>query len=213
MGYDTAGLLADVAFKLQNNPRYTRTVRLDGLNRGIEDLILWASEDYDVREIPTTPLDPTGLNTYAMEWPLPTDTLYLASVSVEGFPLRLVSQQQYVATRGEQTRVQAADPDIYYVRAGLYLDVYPRPSMSKPWQIYGLFKPADLALDTDPIPLARVYSAAIVSFACWWCLQGQTEEAGRLEMFLKDYTRQRAEAKFNKTAGIQHSVSNTKPRH
>lgn len=212
MAYDTAGLLADVAFKLQSNPRYTRSVRLDGLNRGIEDLILWASEDYDVREV-QTPADPTGQFTYAMEWPLPNDLLYLASVSVEGWPLELISQTQFVATRGEQSDAQSADPRLYYVRAGRYLNVWPRPNQDKKWQIYGLFKPADMVNDTDAVPLDRAYSAAVVSYASWWCLQGQTDEVARIEMFLKDYLRQRAEAKFNKTQSTVHSVADNKPRH
>ena len=185
---------------------------LDGLNRGIEDLILWASEDYDVREV-LTPPDPTGVGVYAMEWPLPADILYLASVSVEGYPLKPVSQTQFVSTRAEQTQVQAGEPTIYYVRAGLFLNVWPRPALQKKWQIYGLFKPADLVNDTDPIPLTRVYSAALVSYSCWWCLKGQTQEENRIASFLGNYQRQRAEAKFNKTASIVHSVADTKPRH
>ena len=65
--------------------------------------------------------------------------------------------------------------------------------------------------DGDAIPLARVYSAALVSYAAWWCLQGQTEEIPRTEAFMADYLRQRAEAKFNKTANLVHRVQNVKP--
>lgn len=209
MAYDTAGLLEDVWFKLQHNARYTRAVRLDGLNRGIEKLLMYASEDYDVREI-QTPIDPTGVATYAMEWPLPPDILYLASVSVEGFPLKLVSQNQFVSTRGEQSQLQSPDPSIYYVRSGLYLNVFPRPSMNRKWQIYGLFKPADLNLDADPIPLTRLYSDALASYAAWWCVQGQTGEEARAAQFQQDYLAQRAEAKFNKTANTAHRVENVK---
>lgn len=210
MAYDTAGLLADVAFKLQNAPRYTRAIRLDGLNRGIEKLVMYASEDYDVREA-TNPVDPSGVYPFAMEWPLPSDLLYLESVSCWGYPLKPVSQPQFVATRAEQSTARASVPSIYYVRAGRFLNVYPRPSQAYTYQIYGLFKPADLVNDTDAIPLDRLYSDALVSYAAWWCLQGQTEEAVRIAQFQQDYLTQRAEAKFNKTQNTEHSVVNVKP--
>ena len=210
MGYDTAGLLDDVGFKLQHNFRYTRDIMLDGLNRGIEKLIMYASEDYDVREI-LNPPDPTGEFTYAMEWPLPTDSLYIDSVSARGIPILRCTQPQFVATRAEQSHRTATVPAIYYIRANKYLNVYPRPSQQYKYQIYGLFKPADLVNDDDPIPLDRLYSDALVSYAAWWCLQGQTDEIARTTQFQQDYLMQRAEAKFNKTQNGIHSITNVKP--
>lgn len=211
MAYNTAGLLEDVGFKLQNAARYTRDVKLDGLNRGIEKLIMYASEDYDVREV-TTPVDPTGVFAFAMEWPLPTDLLYLESVSVFGIPLTRCSQPEFVRTRAEFSLAMARIPTIYYVRANRFLNVYPRPSVENTVQIYGLFKPADLVNDDDPIPLDRLYSDALVSYAAWWCLQGQTEEGPRSAQFAADYMAQRSEAKFNKTQNTDHSVQNVKPQ-
>lgn len=211
MGYDTGGLLADVGFKLQNNPRYTRAIRLDGLNRAIEKTILFASDDYDVREVQNPP-DPSGQFSFAMEWPLPTDLLYLASVSAKGYPLKPVSQAEFVSTRAEQSQDIAFVPSIYYVRANRYLNVWPRPSAQNLYQIYGVFKPADLVLDTDPIPMNRQYSDALVSYAAWWSLQGQTDEAIRAAGFMSDYMNQRAEAKYNLSLNTVYTTKNVKPQ-
>lgn len=215
MAYNTEGLRADVMFKLQGNVRYlpsaTQDIVLDGLNRGIERVVAFASEDYDVQNV-FNPPDPTGAFTYAMEWPLPANLIYVASVSCDGTTIRAATQEQFVSTRAERSRELAEIPSIYYIRAGLFLNVWPRPSAQKTYQIYGLFKPPDLVNPTDPIPLDRLYSDALVSYACWWCLQGQTGEIERAASFLQDYMFQRAEAKFNKSQNTQHAIRNVKPQ-
>lgn len=204
MAYDTGGLLDSIGIKLQNHPRYTRALKLDGLNRAIEALISFASEDYDVKEV-SNPLDPSDSSKYALEWPLPDNCLFVASVSFDGYPLRPCTQQEYVKTRAEFS-VRVDDPAIYYIRANRYLNVWPRPGRQATVQLYGLMKPDDLVLDADPIPLNRVFSPAMTSYAAWWCLQGQTGEENRCNQFLADYLRERAEAKFNLTQNTTHKL-------
>lgn len=202
MGFTVGDALDDIAIKLQRHPRYTLAMRLDGLNRGLEQLLLFTADqdNYDVERIlnPPDAEDPTK---YALEWPLPDRCLYVASVTFDGKPLELVSQQQYVnaMSRGGLNPDYKNDPVYYYIRADRYLNVWPRPGRQATVEVYGVIKPEDYedgdqALD---ISLNRAYAPALTSYACWWCLQGQPGETERIGQFMGDYLRERAEAKVN----------------
>ena len=209
MAYDAGSLKTDVKRKLQNQPRFTDDAVLDGINRGIEKLILWGSEDYDVWTV-QNPVDPNDPTLFAVEFTLPPHLLFLASISYDGRPLRKLTQQEWVATRPSRSE-ERRNPTSYYIRANRFVDLYPRPNKQATVEVYGLFKPEDLVLDTDIPALDRQYSDALVSYACWWCVQGLTapEEVTRASQFYQMYEHQRAEAKFNLTQNDLHRVMRT----
>lgn len=194
MAYDLAGLRDEVKFKLQNHDRFTDDDVNLALNRGIDQIILFASENYSVYEA-TVPPDPTDASKLAMEFGLPDDLLYLKSVSWDGNPLKQLTQQEFVNTRAEFGQAQGR-PYYYYVRSNGWINLWPRPQDSdKKVQIYYLQKPTDLSADTDAPAFGRQYSDALVAYACYWLLRGQPEEADRSQMFLVDYERERVRAK------------------
>jgi hypothetical protein len=209
MPFTVSEVLSDISAKLQGHPRYTQTMRLSGLNRALEQLLLFtASEDnYDVMEA-TNPVDPEDSSRYAMEFPLPDRCLYVASVSFAGYLLKPVNQIQYVNTLAEFS-TGTGDPRIFYIRRNTYLNIYPRPGRAATMQIYGVIKPEDYTADDldEQISLNRAYSPALTSYACWWCLQGQPGEEGRAASFMVDYLRERAEAKINLGKNASHSIN------
>ena len=210
MAYNASELIDEVQRALQDHPRFTRDMCLEGLNRGIEKLILFASENYDVWET-TNPVDPTDSSLYATEFPLPDHLLYLASISFDSVPLKRLTQTQWVNTRPE-TSPDRRDPIWYYVRGNRYVNLYPRPDKAVTIEVYGLFKPDDLTDDTTSVPvLERQYSDALISYACFWVTKGLPDpmEVARSNQFLALYVGQRAEAKFNLTQNTEHRVSRT----
>lgn len=199
MAYDLAGLREEVLFKLQNHDRYTASICNLAINRGIDDLVLFISEDYGVYEA-LPPVDAADSSLYAIEFPLPADLFKLKSVSWDGEPISQLTQKEFVNTTAEFATGQG-DPQYYYIRArsgrNKFLNVWPRPSTQKTVQIYYVAKPADLALDADVPVLDRAFSAPIVLYACWWLLIGQPEEEKRAGIFEAEYLAKRAEAYSN----------------
>jgi hypothetical protein len=196
MAYDLAGLRAESKFKLQNHDRFTDGDVDLAINRGIDQLVLFCSENYDVYNA-NAPLDPDGSGRLAMEFGLPSDTLYVKSVAWEGVPLKQLTQGEFISTRAE-FGTAVGTPDRYYIRAVRWLNLFPRPeSDTQTAQIYYLKKPADLVAD-DAVPaLGREYSDALVAYTCYWLLRGQPEEETRSQMFLADYERERVRTKTN----------------
>jgi|SRR5665213_21645 len=195
MAYLTGSLLYDAWRKLQFHARFTRTMRLAGLNRGIEQLILWGSEDDDIQEL-DWPVDSDG--SPVREIPLPSLALKVSGVSWDDYPLTAASLDMYMNSFAKRFS-SGGPPSYYYIRKNLYLDIFPRGDASRKVRLFGVFKPPDVLLDTDPVPLARQYSDALVSYMCWWCtdgLKGQ-EEQGRCAQFLAEYKEQRGLMRFN----------------
>jgi hypothetical protein len=202
MGYTAADLLADVAYKLQNNPRYTRAKRLDGLNRAIVKVYEYAMENNDIKTV-LNPPDPTGTYLYASEFPLPQGTYYVQGVLFDGRKLTRISADEFLNTQAYSLQEQST-PKYYYIRNNLYLNLYPRPQQQKTVTLMGLFAPTDLVNDTDVPELDPRYSDAVVAYATWWCLDSQTGEGERAAAMWQMYQTARAEAKFNMNQSTQH---------
>lgn len=202
MAYNLAGLREEVLFKLQHYERFTDEVVDLAINRAIDEVVMFGSENYAVYEInpPPDPADPSKL---AFRWPLPDDLIYLKSVSFDGVPLKQLSQSQYIETTAEFSIAEGL-PIYYYVLANSIINVWPRPDIKnqvKKFQIYYLQKPADLVNDEDVPVIGRIYSASIISYACYWLLRGQPVDGTyaddpRANQFLRDYENQKAEARF-----------------
>lgn len=210
MAYDLAGLREEVLFKLQHHDRFTDADVNLALNRGIDQLVIYGSENYEVWES-VPPPDPNDASKLAVEYTLPTDLLYLKSVSFDSRPLKQLSQPEFVNTGGELVTDTGA-PIYYYIRANLYLNLYPRPLEAKKVQIYYLQKPTDLSADADVPVINRVYSDALVSYACYWLLRGQPEEDERANRFLNDYQGQRVESRVNLHKNSVFKTQRTKGR-
>lgn len=192
-------LRSEVKFRLQNHPRFTDTIVDLGINRGIQDLIIFTRTFDDVAngDIEADP----GTGEFPQEIPLPPDLLMLRTVSFHpggqgGQVLEEKSQQEYAETNGEFSRRQG-DPFGFYIRNNSILHLYPKPIRPGIIQIYYVKKPADLVADGDLLPVDRIYTDAIRSYALWYCLNGQPGEQDRANTFRAYYKEQRAEAKTN----------------
>ena len=206
MAYNAATLLADVAFKLQNNPRYTPAVQLDGLNRAIVKLYEYSLENVDVYET-EVPVDPQDPSKFANEIPLPPRTYFVDQVTFHRRPLARMTTEQWVNTRTNENLDKGTWPIYYYVRNNQYLEIYPRPTEQHRIDVFGLFAPPDLVLPTDVPALDPRYTDAAVAYAAWWCLDSQTGEGERASAMMQNYLAFRAEAKFNATQSSIHTLS------
>lgn len=212
MAWNLEGILEELNFKLQGHPRYTLSIKKTAINRAIDWLILFASENYVVYSA-AWPADPTGQAAYAMEVPLPDDCLDLASVSwsrgtlQDGFTLRELTLNEFLSTRAEFSRRTGPPFDGYYVRGNRYLNITPRPNQAVNFQIYYLQKPADLDALTDVPAIERAYSQAIVSWAAYWLKRGIPGEDASANLHLTDALRERAEARFNLQANTVHKLT------
>lgn len=224
MAYSTDELLEEVLLKLQGNVRYTTALRLRGLNRGLIDLTRFIGENLKVYEV-LNPKDPADNSRYAMEFPLPQDQLFVQSVSFNGFPLRRLSQPEFVSTGGEFDVVQESGaqvsntfaasiaPTSFYIRANQFLNLWPRPTSQRKVQAYYIAMPAEL-FNPDPgaatypeVPELNVaYSDSLIFYCLYWCLVGQTGEEGRASAFLQLYEKERARAKFDLSQNDEHKI-------
>ena len=222
MPYNLAALLADVAFKLQNNPRYltpqagqTMSPAQIGLNRAQQKIYEYCLEGDDiwitlnplqVQPDPNDdPTDPSSNNQYAEEIPLPVGTLYVSGVLFQKKQLLPLTEQQWQATRGT-VDLNFGFPDSYYVRGNKYLCLYPRPQVQHQLQVFGLFSPPQLVLPTDVPSINPRFSDAMVAYATFWCLDGQTGEGERASSQYQLYLTARAEAKFNATQSTETTI-------
>lgn len=211
MSYTCGDLLDDVWRKLQYHDRFDRGMRLAGLNRAVEKVILYASQDDQIMEI-TAPTDPNNPNLVAREFPLPPQVLKVSSVSWDGQPLKQATQSEYVQTFDWMWRSFAMAPSWYYIRDSAYLALAPQATVPKKIFLWGVFKPADMVADTDAVPLLRQYSDALVAYAAWWCTDGLKgeEEAARNQAFLEQYMSWRAEAKMNFSQNSLYKINRTR---
>jgi hypothetical protein len=198
VGYTCGDLLNDVWRKLQFHDRFDRGMRLAGLNRAVEKVILYASQDDQIMKI-TPPADPTNPGMTAREFPLPPEVLKVSSVSWDGQPLKQATQAEYVQTFNWMWQTFATCPSWYYIRDSAFLALAPQASVPKTVYLWGVFKPADMVADTDPVPLLRQYSDALIAYAAWWCTDGLKgeEEVARNQAFMQEYLGWRSEAKLN----------------
>lgn len=212
MAWDLEGILEELTFKVQGQPRYTTALKTLAANRAIDWVVLFASENYDVYSTPI-PTDPANSSQYAMEIPLPTDLLVLETVSwsrgtgQDGWPLRPLTLQEFVQTRAEFS-TRTGPPFVgYFVRGNRFINIWPRPGTPVNLQIYYLKKPADLAALTDIPVLERAYSPAIISYALYWMKRGQPGEDVSANTHLADALRERAEAKYNLQQNQVHKIT------
>jgi len=223
VAYTTEELLDEVALKLQRNPRYDTELRLKALNRGLVDLTRFVSENWKVEEV-LNPLDPLNTNRYAMEFPLPVDSLFVQSLSFNGRPLRKMTQNEFVATGAEFDAVAESGtpqspsfpsltPMGYYIRSNRYVNLWPRPQNQRIVQIYHLAKPPELVNpdDEDEVPeLDSAYSDALIFYACYWCTLGVPGEDTRTATFRTLYKEERARVKFDSSQNSEHKIKRDK---
>lgn len=200
MAYNLAGLRASVLFRLQGHDRFTSAVVDDAINKALDDLKIFDSDDFDVDNC-NVPVDPADTSRLTMEWPLPDNCLYVKSVTFDGVPLDPLPHNLFINTGTEvRTPERNGFPRYFYIRKNSFINLFPRPSISdatKTVQVYSVKKDPDLAADGAVPTTKRVYTICVEFFACWYLLQGQPEEDERASNFLKSYLRLRSEAKFN----------------
>lgn len=221
MAYTTESLLEEVALKVQSHPRYTVSLRLKGLNRGLVDLERFLCENLKVDNV-LNPLDPTDSTRYAMEFPLPADALFVQSMSFNGRPLRKLSQPEFVNTGGEfdvvaesgliapSSFASSLAPTSYYIRAGRFVNLWPRPTNQRTVQTYYQAAPAKLVNPAAPateVPeLNSAYSDALIFYTVYWCALGVPGEEKRAEDFRALYLQERARVKFDLSSNSEHKI-------
>lgn len=205
MAWTLEGLLEELSAKLQNHPRWTTADRKRELNRAVNWLILFASEDFDVREA-TPVVDPDDTSQYLMEMPLPDELMVLESVSFNGYPLRELSHQEFITTRAEFSTRTGPPFAGYYIRKNLYLNIWPRPGTSKTIQVYGVFKATEMVDDDDVPGIEEIYGESLVSRAAYRLKLGIPGEENAANAHLVDALRERADAHFNMTQNYTHKI-------
>lgn len=222
MAYTTATLLDEVDLKLERNPRFTTALRLKGLNRGLVDLARFVAENWKVDNV-LNPLDPVDTNYYAMEFPLPSDAIFVSTVSFNGLKLRKLTQPEFVGTGAEfdidntgsnpapVSLAMSPGPTGYYIRANQFLNLWPRPTTQKTVQIYYLAVPAELTNAADEVPeLSAAYSDCLIFYACYWATLGVPGQQERTAVFRALYLEERARVKFDQSQNAEHKIGRAK---
>lgn len=198
-----AGLRTRVKFRVQNSPKYTDVMVDSAINQAIVRLLLEIRNVTSIMRAETTVLtegDDIGL--YAMEYPLPDNTLYVDSLSFDGQPpLKLLTQDQIANTGIDQGNgTNTGDPYAFYVytnTVGQKIAVlWPRPGRTATLEFWGGVKPDPLE-DDDVPTFTEDASPSLEAYAVQYLVTGQPGEEVKAEQFDKKWKNERAEFKVN----------------
>lgn len=213
MAYNAGELLEDLNAKLQGHPRFTSDIKFRAINKALDWLVLGASDNEDVWEAGPV-VDPDDTSKYLMEVALPANIFFVKSVSFDGYPIKMLTQQEFVNTRAEFSTATGPPFSGCYIRANAYLNVWPRPGSSaadKLFQVYGVFKPTDMDEDADVPALARAFTEAALQYALYWCKDGIPGWEESSKIHLVNAYRERAEVKFHLQNNVPHKIGRVRP--
>jgi hypothetical protein len=198
------GLRTRVQFRRQNDPRFTNAMVNLALNKAVTRLLIWIRNTTSIYTAQTFELTSGQYaGQFAMEYPLPVNTLWVDSLSFDGQqPLRLMSETE-LANTGIETSNGFGDPAAFYVydmpNGQKVAVIYPRPGRVATLEFYGGIMPTPMVLDTDVPPFLPLYWDALETFAELYLIDGQEGMEDRYDFLWTKFLRERNEMKFIST--------------
>lgn len=205
MGVALGYLKTKVQQKLQSDPFFSEEEMVASINEGIDEIVAFARHTNDIASA-NTEIDPTT-NLFRLEYALPPDFMFIRGVTLDDVDLREMTHEEWRGT-GSPTSDVVGTPSKFFIRNNEVVGLYPRPDSVANIKIYYIRKPDDLVNDTDESNIPRVFSRAVVHYACYDLLlnDGRKEDA---ENHFQKWLLRRAEASLELNMNRKRKVRRT----
>lgn len=202
------GLKTRCWFRLQNNPKYTESMRENAAKRAVVRLLLTVqnvSSIYNAETVVLTSGEDAGK--YQQEYPLPDNTLYVDSLTFDNqLPLKVLTQEEFVSSNSG-TNPWAGDPSgAYYYwspERKLIVGLSPRPNRVARLQFWGGIEPdwvdetSQATIDASIPPFTEDAADSLLGYMVKILTEDQPGEEARTALADKAWKEERAEFKVN----------------